>query len=126
MPTNTAHNNEDAASAYLQAYLPEYIKESSGIVKEVDIAINQLGKLGDLMDILEADDDFGAKGDVAGEKAHGVSRRADKNQAKAAVTPTSLFLLLVSIGLATIVNTMGVDVNKPNPKEPSASIIKPN
>jgi hypothetical protein len=50
------NNNEDAASAYLQAYLPEYIKESSGIVKEVDIAINQLGKLGDLMDILEADD----------------------------------------------------------------------
>ena len=50
------NNNEDAASAYLQAYLPEYIKESSAIVKEVDIAVNQLGKLGDLMDILEADE----------------------------------------------------------------------
>lgn len=50
------NDNEDAASAYLKAYLPEYIKESSGIVKEVDIAVNQLGKLGDLMDILEADD----------------------------------------------------------------------
>jgi len=50
------NNDEDAASAYLKAYLPEYIKESSGIVKEVDIAVNQLGKLGDLMDILEADD----------------------------------------------------------------------
>ena len=50
------NDNEDASSAYLKAYLPEYIKESSGIVKEVDIAVNQLGKLGDLMDILEADD----------------------------------------------------------------------
>jgi hypothetical protein len=50
------NDNEDAASAYLKAYLPKYIEESSGIVKEVDIAISQLDKLGDLMDILEADD----------------------------------------------------------------------
>ena len=56
------NENDDAASAYLKAYLPEYIKESSGIVKEVDIAQNQLDKLGDLMDILEADE---SQGDVA-------------------------------------------------------------
>ena len=56
------NDNEDASSAYLKAYLPEYIKESSGIVKEVDIAVNQLEKLGDLMDILEADE---TQGDVA-------------------------------------------------------------
>ena len=50
------NDNEDASSAYLKAYLPEYIKESSGIVKEVDIAVNQLGKLGEGRDSLEADD----------------------------------------------------------------------
>ena len=51
-----------AANMYLEKFIPQHIEESSAIVKEVDIAVTQLDKLGDLMDILESDE---TQGDVA-------------------------------------------------------------
>lgn len=50
------NDGENASNAYLKAYIPTYIEESSKIVKDVDTALDQVDKLGGLLDILESAD----------------------------------------------------------------------
>ena len=45
-----------ASNLYLKEYMPQYIKDSTKIMQDVDTARTQVKKLGDLLDILEADE----------------------------------------------------------------------
>jgi len=47
---------ESASNLYLKEYMPQYIKDSTKIMQDVDTAKTQVEKLGNLLDILEADD----------------------------------------------------------------------
>jgi len=47
---------ESASNLYLKEYMPQYIKDSTKIMQDVDTAQTQVEKLGNLLDILEADD----------------------------------------------------------------------
>ena len=53
-------SKESASNLYLKEYMPQYIKDSTKIMQDVDTAKTQVEKLGNLLDILEADD--GAEG----------------------------------------------------------------
>jgi hypothetical protein len=55
--TNVAMDTpESASNLYLKEYMPQYIKDSTKIMQDVDTAKTQVEKLGNLLDILEADD----------------------------------------------------------------------